>query len=618
MSTAFSTFRVRERVVVTTWVLAGVFLVIATAFFRAQILGNEDFRRMSDNNRLRRLTLTAPRGLILDRHNQPIAENAPGFTVRILAPSEDSLKAMIRRIGTVVPVSADLETQVIRRYQLAKYQPALLFSNASIETVAALEERRYQLPGLVIRTEPRRLYASESAVGHIVGYVSEVSAEDLESRRYRGAKPGTLVGKGGLEARYDSIVRGLEGEGVVEINARGRLVRDETDSPTFKPIPGEQIKTTIDLGLQVYVDSLWRAERPTTKGALVAMQPDGQVLAIYSAPSFDPNSFIQGLSTAEWAALRDPEEKPLFNRAVNGFFPPGSPFKLVTAAVALRRGLVTFSTRMPQPCTGGYRLGNRVFHCWNRSGHGSLDLTGAIANSCNVYFYQLGLRIGLQNFLSDVTDMGLGDPTGIDLSPEQSSTFPANVAYYDRTYGPRGWSPPAASLNLAIGQGENAQTLISMTRFYAALAGDGPIPVPYLYQPPTGVKPRSLGLTAEQLAGLRDAMGKVVSEGTARSSQGRDLNVAGKTGTAQNSQGPDHGWFIAFAPADHPRIVVGSIMENALHGTAVAPFVVKVIRRYLTGGDPLTEKEPIKVIGPADSATTATELPPDTLVTGRR
>ncbi|MHB1327639.1 MAG: penicillin-binding protein 2 [Gemmatimonadales bacterium] len=615
MSSAFNPFRVRERSAIATWVLAVVFLLLVGAFFRAQVLSSEDFRRQSANNRLRRLTLASPRGIIFDRHGVPIAENAPGFTVRLVARTgsgqspKDSLRAVVRRIGKLVPISDDLEAQVIRRYEIAPFQPALVFANASLETVAVLEEHRYLLPGLVVRTEPRRSYSGGAAVAHLVGYVTEASDDDLDKKRYPGAKAGTLVGKDGLEFRYDSIVRGIEGVSFVEVDARGRMVRDESQSPALKPVAGEPITTTIDLGLQVYTDSLWTAEWPDTRGALIAMQPNGEVLTLYSAPNFDPNEFISGVTSQRWASLNTDEARPLLNRAVRGTFPPGSPFKLVTAAVALKRGLVGFDSHMPQSCTGGLRFGNRVFHCWKRTGHGSLDLSGAIANSCNVYFYQLGLKIGLENLLSEVTEMGLGRPTGIDLASERTSIFPPSTAYYDRQYGARGWSQ-AVTLNLAIGQGENTQTLLSQVRFYAALAGDGAIPTPYIVTPPTGAQ-RSLGLSSEQLRGLRNAMQAVVDRGTAARSGGRDLRVGGKTGTAQNPHGDDHGWFVAFAPADDPKIVVGAIMEFARHGSAVAPFVVKVIRRYLESIDPSLSDAEVRVTIQADSATTVSDLPAD-------
>jgi penicillin-binding protein 2 len=612
MSNAFTTFRVRERAGTATVVLILAFAFLLSAFFRAQILGSDSYRRQSEKNRLRRLTLESPRGTILDRYGEPIAENAPGFTVKVIASSPDSLRALLRRMAKYVPETADVEEEVVRRYQAARFQPALVFANASLAAVAALEEHRYLLPGLVIRTEPRRLYATGKAVAHLVGYVTEVSDADLDKGRYPGARPGTLVGKDGLEATYDSVVRGIEGESFIEVDARGRMVRDESASPSLKPVAGEPIRTTIDLDLQTFIDSMWTADRPGVRGAMVAMQPNGEVLALYSAPTFDPNEFISGITGRRWSALNSDEAKPLFNRATRGAFPPGSPFKLVTAAVALKRGLVDFSSHMPQSCGGGLRFGNRVFHCWKKTGHGSLDLTNAIANSCNVYFYQLGLKIGLPNLLSEVTAMGLGERTGFDLGFERSSLFPPSTAYYDRLYGPRGWSN-AATLNLSIGQGENEQTLISLVRFYAALAGDGTLPIPYVVTTPTG-KPKSLGLSPEQLEGLRAAMQQVVDRGTAAASGGRDLRVAGKTGTAQNPHGDDHGWFVAFAPADKPTIVVGSIMEFSKHGSGVAPYVVRAIRRYLGRTDPELAKAQVKVvIIQGDSATTASELPADSL-----
>ncbi len=616
MSVAFTPFRLRERAAIATLVLAAAFVLMLGAFFRAQVLSHEDYRRQSDKNRLRRLVLASPRGLILDRHGKPIAENAPGFTVKLIASSVDSLRAILDRMGDFSPVDDDLADQVVRRFEAAPYQPALVFANASLETVAALEEHRYLLPGLVIRTEPRRLYTDGKAVAHLVGFVTEVSDVDLEKDRFPGARPGTLVGKDGLEAQYDSVVRGSEGESFIEVDARGRMVRGQGESATLKPVAGEVIRTTIDIDLQRFIDSMWTKDRPGTRGAMIAMQPDGQVLALYSAPAFDPNEFISGVTTHRWAALNADSAKPLFNRAMRGTFPPGSPFKLITVAVALKRGLVNFDSHMPQSCTGGLRFGNRVFHCWKPAGHGSLDLTSAIANSCNVYFFQLGLRIGLPNLLHDVTALGMGSPTGIDLGFEKSSQFPPSTSYYDQHYGARGWSN-AAILNLVIGQGENEQTLLSMVRFYAGLAGDGTLPVPYVFAPPKDVPKRSLGLSPEQMQGLRHALQAVVDRGTAAASGGRDLKVAGKTGTAQNPHGANHGWFIGFAPADDPKIVVGSIMEFAGHGTAVAPYVVKAIRRYLETIDPSLAKAKINVVTQEDSATTASELPVDTLLLHR-
>ncbi len=609
--TAFSPIRLQARADAFRWVLIGLFLLLGGAFFRIQVLQHEAYRLQSQSNRLRAIPLAAPRGPVLDRNGLVVADNIPGYSVKLLAPRADSLRAVLHRMAELVALdSTDIE-QVVRRYRGAPYQPALVFNSMSFEVIARLEEHRMTLPGLVIQTEPRRYYPAGPAVAHVIGYVGEVSERDLERGRYPGARLGTIVGREGLEATYDSVLRGREGIRYVEVNARGAMVRDETTTPSIPPVAGRPLEISLDLPLQVYVDSLFQGPLSAFRGALVAMTPQGDILALYSAPTFDPNDFVGGIVASKYRAYTSPEAGlPLFNRAIKGSYPPASPFKLATAAMALRRGLVSFTTHMEQPCTGGYRFGSRVFKCWKKSGHGSLDLVGAIAASCDVYFYQLGLRLGLDAILEDGARMGLRDLTGIDLEAEAASFFPASRAYYDRTYGPRGWTN-AVTLNLSIGQGENNQTLINVMRFYQALAGDGREVTPHF----VGAEQRNaidLGLTPAQLAGLRESMIAVVTRGTAAGSRGRDLNVAGKTGTAQNPHGPDHGWFIGFAPADKPEIIVGAILERGLHGSSVAPWVVRVIGRFLESG--LADRDvPIEIIVPQDTAPRPEELRPDTL-----
>ena len=599
--------RVRDRADQFRWVLVLAFLVLIGAFFRTQVLQVEKYRLRSESNRLRAIPLAAPRGALLDRNGLIIADNGPGYTVKLLSPSEDSLRAVLARLDAVVPLDSAPVEQVVRRWRSARYQPALVFNSQSFETIARLEEHRPSLPGLVIQTEPRRLYPAGRAVAHIVGYVGEVSEDDLAKKRFPGARLGTIVGKEGLEQQYDSVLRGREGVKYVEVNARGAMVREEVSSPSIGAEAGQPLKTTIDLPLQVYVDSLWGDSIPY-RGALVAMNPKGEILALYSWPSFDPNDFVGGISGTRYRELTsDSAGLPLYNRAIKGAYPPASPFKLATAAMALRRGIVTFSTHMEQPCRGGFRFGSRVFKCWKKEGHGSLDLTGAIAASCDVYFYQLGLKLGLDHLLEDGIAMGFRDRSGIDLGSESRSFYPRTKAWYDSTYGPRGWTN-AVTLNLSIGQGEDSQTLINMMKFYQALAGDGKTVPPHLVEAQKGIASRTLGLDEGQLAGLRDAMIAVVQRGTAGASGGRDLNVAGKTGTAQNPHGADHGWFIGFAPADKPEIIVGSIMEKALHGSSVAPWVVRVIRRYLAGEGKRTDA-PIQLLVPEDSAPRAEDIP---------
>ncbi len=607
----FDSYRVRERADIARWILLGAFLVLAGAFFRTQIIQHDKFQLKAETNRLRPISLTPPRGAILDRRGRIIAENVPGYSVKLLAPNRDSLRAVLARVGRFVPIDTSDTEEIVRRFAQARYQPVVVFGDATFETVARLEEHRAVLPGLVIQSEPKRLYPAGKAVAHLVGYVSEVTESDLTANRFPGAGLGSIVGKAGLEKEYDDTLRGDEGVRYIEVNARGRLVREEAGTAALPPTPGRPISTTIDLDLQRYIDSVWPAG---VRGAMIAMTPTGQVRALYSAPTYDPNAFVGGISNALWRSLNDDEARPLLNRAIQTRYPPASPFKLAIAAMGLKRGLIGLDTHMPTPCRGGLRLGNRVFRCWKKEGHGSVDLVGAVASSCDVYFYQLGLRLGLNAIVQDGVLMGFRDKSGIDLENEVDPIYPATTAYFDRLYGPRHWSPPATTLNFSIGQGENTQTLVNMMRFYEALTGDGNAASPYIVRPAPSA-PRSLGLTEAQLDGLRRSLIAVVERGTAAASRHSDLAVAGKTGTAQNPHGKDHGWFIGFAPAEKPELVVGGIMEFAEHGTTVAPYVIRTLRRYILGPDTVgTIKVKVlldETVAPADTAPRPVELDPD-------
>ena len=599
---AFSPSALDQRAVQARWVLRIAFLILLGAFFNAQILEHERYRLRSEDNRLRAVPLTPPRGAIFDRFGRVIAENVPGYSVKLLAADLPALRESLDRLSEIVPIDSAGRAEALRRFRSEPYLPALVIRDATAAQVARLEERRVLLPGLVIQAEPKRLYPAGSAVAHVVGYVAEVTEGDLSARRYHGAQIGALVGKAGLELVYDSILRGEPGMRYIEVNARGRLVREDGAAPPRPPVAGEAIRTTIDLDLQRFVDSLWPAG---VRGALVAMTPDGQVLALYSSPTYDPNLFIGGISNDNWRTLRDDPGNPLYNRAIQGRYAPASPFKLAIVAMALRRGLVTFNSTMPEPCRGSFRLGNRVFKCWLPEGHGRLDLTGAIAQSCDVYFYQLGLKLGLENLLRDGVAMGFRERSGVDLDGETMSIIPPDVAYFDRRYGPRGWSRGVV-LNLSIGQGEIDQTVMNMSRFYLALASPAGAPEPYLVTPRGGAL-RKIDLTAEQLEGIHRSLIAVVDRGTAAGTRSADLVVAGKTGTGQNSHGADHGWFIGFAPADKPEIVVGAIMEFAEHGSNVAPYVVKTMRRWYfgTGADP---RQRVRLLIPEDAAPAPVEL----------
>jgi penicillin-binding protein 2 len=607
---AFHPFVLALRASVARAALAVIFLVLTGAFFKLQILEHGTYRLRSESNRLRPVPLPAPRGLILDRHGAVIAENVPGYSVSLLADNEDSLLATLRRLEPYLPLDSGAVRRVVQRYHDAPYQPTLLVKNAPLPLVASLEERRTELPGLVVQSEPKRSYPDSGEVAHLVGYVGEATAEELAGPD-SGRPLGAIVGKEGLEREYESTLAGEDGVRFVEVDALGRVVREEGAAATLPAIPGRPLHTTVDLGLQRFVASTFPAGR---RGAVVAMDPrTGDILALYSAPTYDPNAFVGGVDPAYWGSLNTDPGLPLLDRAIAARYPPASTFKLATALIALKRGLVNFDSKMPLPCVGGIRFGNRFFKCWT-TGHGYLTLEQAIANSCDGYFYQLGLLVGVPDLLQDGNDLGFGAKSGLDLPGEQSPAFPRSTAYYDRAYGKGGWTR-AVAMNLAVGQGENAQTLVNMVRFYAALANGGPEPQPHILAEPTPHTSR-IDLPDSIFAGIRQSLVAVVEQGTARGARLATLHIAGKTGTAQNPQGADHAWFVAFAPAEQPRIVVGAVIEAAGHGSGITPTVGRIIERYLLGPDAVRDRVAPRLRLPGEAGPRVPRAVADTAATG--
>ena len=609
----FDTYRVRQRASAARWVLIAAFAVLLGAFFRTQIIHHDKYQLRAETNRLRSVPITPPRGIILDRKGRIIAENVPGYAVKLIAQNRDSLRAALARLATVVPLDSSEMEAVVRRFGQAPYQPVTVVGDAPFETVSRLEEHRAALPGLVLQAEPKRYYPAGKAVAHLVGYVGEVTEGDLTAERYPGAQLGTIVGKSGLERQYDSMLRGRHGVRYIEVNARNRLVREDVGVGALEPESGEAIRTTIDLDLQMFIDSIWPEG---VRGAMVALTPKGEVLALYSAPGYDPNDFVGGIPRSIWGALNTDSARPLLNRAIQTRYPPASPFKLATAAMGLKRGLVSATTRMPIPCRGGMQFGNRYWRCWKREGHGNMDLIGAVAASCDVYFYQLGLRLGVENIMEDGHELGFGDLSGIDLGNEKAPIYPSEE-YLDKLYGPRRWSRGATALNLSIGQGENTQTLVNMVKFYQGLTSGVTLP-PYIVRPRDSVPPHDLGLSPEQLRALRMSMIAVFEGGTGSGSRrfAGGLRIGGKTGTAQNAHGADHGWFMAFAPAEEPEIIVGAIMEFFEHGSTVGPYVVQAISRHLLGPQPppapVAARAPAAPAQPAVPAVPQPQFPADT------
>lgn len=552
-------------------------VALGGAFFRAQVLNSAAYRLSSERNRLREVPLPAARGVIYDRHGAIIAENVPGYSVSLLSPSPDSLRASLKNLASIIALSEDDIARIIQRFRRDPNRPAVILADASFDQVSVLEEHRVEFPSLIIQSAPKRFYPDGAAVAAFTGYTGQIRESDLNSREFEGYKSGQEIGMGGLERQYEKELRGKEGSRFVEVDARGRVVRDGADRADDPPVAGKALRTNIDLDLQKFI-ATYLAD--TLVAGVVAMDPrTGAVLALHSSPSFDPNRFIGGIPTDYWKQLTEDPRKPLLNKAMQGKYPPASTFKLATAVIALQDSLVDFTTRMPRPCNGGYQYGSRYWRCWSREGHGNVDLTQAIAKSCDTYFYQLGLRITLSRLLAGGVSLKMTERTGIDLPNESSPVWATGAAYLDRVFGKGGWSN-GQTLNLSIGQGYNSQTVLNMTRFYSALATDGHAVRPEVVARDP-VREKIMNLTPQQMAGLRSAMGDVVSgRGTAGSAAIEGVQLAGKTGTAQNETSKDHAWFVGFAPQDDPQIVVAVMLWQGEHGYAAARIASKVIAHY--------------------------------------
>ena len=572
---------IARRTRLSSFTLAAFFVILLGAFFRAQVLQSETYRKQSQENRLREIPLPAPRGIIYDRKGQIIAENLPAYSVSITAPSVDSLRASLKNLQSTLQLTDYQINAAVRRYNRAPTRPTVVLPDASIDVVSVLEEHRLDYPRLIIQSVPKRFYPEGSIVAPFVGYTGEISERELNLPEYAGYKPGQTIGKGGLEKQYETVLRGEEGARYDEVDARGRPVQGISERPDKDPVGAGPIKTHIDLDLQKYTAAIF-TDSLEFSGGLLALDPKtGGVLALYSHPSFDSNRFTGGIPADYWKELQEDPRRPLFNKVIQGTYNPASTFKLALAVMGLEKDLVEMNTRMPVSCGGGYQYGRRYFRCWEKRGHGAQNLAGAITHSCNVYFYQLGLRIGLTGLVAGGIDMDFDKRSGIDLPSEYKPRFPTRDVreYYNRRFG-NNWSN-AETLNLAIGQGANSQTLANLTKWYTALANEGKASTPELVAKNPEQK-QIMNLTKEEYAGLRLAMaGVTTAGGTAASANIRGLVIAGKTGTAQNPPNKDHAWFVGFAPAEDPKIVVGVFLEYGEHGYFAARVASKIIGRYL-------------------------------------
>lgn len=574
-----------------------------------QLAEGKFFRELSQNNRIRNEVIRAERGRILDRAGVVLADNFPSSRLTLHVDDPLFRKEPERRGLTLAALAEildstpeDLERRLARARDRGE-RPAQLARNLTFEQVSRVEERLDRLTGVSVEVLPVRRYPGGTLACHTLGHLGEVHESELDvGGPYR---LGDQVGRVGIERQYEDQLRGTHGEAYVEVDALGRRSHFFPELPSRDAVPGHDIVLTLDARLQRAAETALREMRiqhPSTDAdrvtppasSLVALDPrTGEVLALASYPVFDPNQFVRGLTFEEWRALDEPS-LPLLHRAIQSSYPPASTFKPAVALAGLRRSLVSAEKHFPKPCWGHYVFGNRAFRCWKSGGHGDLDLMDAIAQSCDVYFYQLGIALGIEGIADFGVEAGLGGRTGIDLPQERRGLVPT-LEWYDERYGAGGIGGGAA-LNLSIGQGELLMSPLALAQFYAAMANGGLRLRPHLLREVRDAGGTLVRHAAEEswldgelpsspadLAVVRAALERVVmhERGTGKRARVDGIAVAGKTGTGQNPHGEDHATFAAYAPAEDPQIVVTVMAENAGGGGAVAaPAAGAVLRAF--------------------------------------
>jgi penicillin-binding protein 2 len=591
----------QTRMAVATVVVIAAFAAVAARCWYLQVDRGDEMRSMSENNRIRLVRVPAARGVVYDRHGEILVDNRPSFDV-VFVPEDarERRRQVLRNLaGYLGEEEPALHQAVHAPTKRPPYEGIVLRRDVEWQGVVALETHQLDLPGVTLQVGPKRYYPYGPLAAHLLGYVGEVSEADLANGA-TGYRPGDLLGKAGLEKAWDSELRGVSGGQQVEVDALGRRMRVLEE---VADLPGATLTLTLDRDLQEAADrALGDAD-----GALVALDPrDGEILAMVSHPAYDPNVFARGIRRDEWRALVQDRKHPLNNRAVQGQFPPGSTFKVAVATGALEENVVGPSFGVS--CSGGIPFGNHFFRCWKKGGHGGVNLHRAIVESCDVFFYTVGRRLGVDGIAEYAHRLGLGLPTGVRLEHEKAGIIPDTQWKRQRFNQP--WFE-GETLSVAIGQGYVTATPLQMANLAATIANGGTRYRPFYVKrvdAPDGtvreeVEPEVLGeahlkkSTVDQVkAAMRDVV--MTDAGTGKKARVVGVTVAGKTGTAQVAKMGedrnrlnrgadvlrDHAWFIGFAPVEAPEIAVACIVEHAGGGGGAfaAPVVQQVLQHYFT------------------------------------
>ncbi|HEV8376720.1 MAG TPA: penicillin-binding protein 2 [Candidatus Polarisedimenticolia bacterium] len=602
--------RLQRRIGFIFVLMAGLFLAYLSNLWYLQVVNGENYRRLADNNRLRQVVENPLRGVLLDREGRPIVRNRIAFNVLLDREKIQHLDETVRSLALILNLPEQTVRERIDRYRnRPTFEPVIVKEDVDLAEAAYLESRRLEFPEVSVAIEPKRSYEDGDLAAHALGYVGEISESQLGKTRYAGYQLGDVVGKAGLESFYDAQLAGEKGWKQVIVNSLGREMRE---LPVGKrPVPGNALRLTLDLDLQEELESAFQDKM----GSAVFLDPDsGEVLAIVSKPSFDPNIFARRFSAEEWKSLMNSETHPLQNRAIQSKFAPGSVFKIVMAIAALESGKA--SPARTDSCPGYAVIYGRRFLCHQEGGHGTLAMVEAIKKSCNVYFYHLGRDLGIELISQWAHRLGFGQPTGVDLMHEEGGTVP-DAAWKRRTRN-EPWYP-GETISVSIGQGALEVTPMQMASFASVIGNGGTFYRPHLLRSreirggvEEGIRPPEvlgqLGLKPSTLQVIKQAMWEVVNQGgTGTKAAIPDKDVCGKTGTAQVVKASagvkseklaesirDNAWFVGFAPRDHPRIAFAVFVERGGHGgESAAPIAQRVMLKFFEKIDRPVETRPI-------------------------
>jgi penicillin-binding protein 2 len=591
----------KKRILVLSFVVGVIFLFLVIRLWHLQILSADDYQAMSENNRLRFVPMAASRGAIMDRTGTVLVSNRPSFSLAVIPQEVTDKEALLTLLSNLLGLDRkEMAERWGKNKGRANYYPIVLASNITRDHVEIVEENRMRLPGVEIEMKPVREYTKELLAAHLLGYIGEVSEKELDLKGFEDYNPGDYIGKNGIERALEKELHGSDGGRQLEVDARGRVLRTISES---YPTVGNSVVLTIDAAVQKQAELAFGDQA----GAAVAMDvTSGEILAFVSNPGFDPSLFSGKMPAEVWQGYLDDKRHPLENKALSGQYPPGSTFKMITALAGLQDNIINESTTIN--CNGSYELGTSTFKCWNKKGHGATNLRKSLRESCDVFYYQLGEKLGVDKIAAAAHAFKLGEPLGVELLNERSGLIPT-AEWKQKRFGKRWFH--GETLSVAIGQGAVVLTPIQLASMTATIANEGTIYRPHLVKRIVDADGKTLRETKSEIIGtasfskeayrlVKQGMLAVVNEpgGTGGAARLYDVKVAGKSGTSQvvklhdtkkstAYQFRDHALFVAFAPFEKPEIAVAVVIEHGEHGgAAAAPIVARVLRAYFDGKKP--------------------------------